>query len=56
MIEYNPAPPFRSGSPSTAPADLVQGVIHAREGVQRERRTIATRVAARLDEIARPEV
>jgi cyclohexyl-isocyanide hydratase len=49
MIEYNPAPPYRSGSPSTASADLVQRVIDARQHVQAERRAIAARVAARLD-------
>jgi cyclohexyl-isocyanide hydratase len=49
MVEYNPAPPFRSGSPATAPADLVERVTHARQPVQSERKAIATRAAARFD-------
>ena len=49
MIEYNPAPPFRGGSPHTATADLVQRVVRTRQRVQSERRTIAERAAARLD-------
>ena len=48
MVEYNPAPPFYAGSPGTAPAGLVQGVVRARAAVQSERRTIAERAAARL--------
>ena len=47
MIEYNPAPPFRSGSRKTAPRDLVEHVGTARQGVQSERRAIAERAAAR---------
>jgi cyclohexyl-isocyanide hydratase len=46
MMEYDPAPPFQGGSPNTAPAELVQNVIRARQRVQSERRTIAERVAA----------
>jgi cyclohexyl-isocyanide hydratase len=49
MIEYNPAPPFRSGSPNTAPADVVAAVMRTRQQIQSERRAIAERVAARLD-------
>ncbi|HYU35066.1 MAG TPA: DJ-1/PfpI family protein [Thermoanaerobaculia bacterium] len=48
-IEYNPAPPFRSGSRDTAPADLVERVIQTRQHIQSERRAIAERAAARLD-------
>jgi cyclohexyl-isocyanide hydratase len=48
MVEYDPAPPFRSGSPKTAASALVQRVTQARERVQRERQTIARRVADRL--------
>ena len=47
-IEYNPAPPFQSGSPRTAPADLRDRVIGSRATVQAERRAIAERAAARL--------
>jgi cyclohexyl-isocyanide hydratase len=48
MIEYDPAPPFTSGSPKSAPTDVVQRVIHTRQRVQGERRAIAERVVARL--------
>jgi len=48
MIEYNPAPPFLSGSPNTAPPDVVQRVVDGRTHVQQERRAIAERAAARL--------
>ena len=47
-IEYNPAPPFQSGSPHTAPADLRDQVIRSRATVQAERRAIAERAAARF--------
>jgi cyclohexyl-isocyanide hydratase len=49
MIEYNPDPPFQSGSPSTAPADLVEAVREARRKVQAERRAIAERVARQAE-------
>jgi cyclohexyl-isocyanide hydratase len=52
MLEYDPAPPFRAGSPRTAPADLLQNVRHARRGVQDARRVIAERAAARLLEVS----
>jgi cyclohexyl-isocyanide hydratase len=47
-IEYDPAPPFRSGSPRTAPAAVVESVTRARRRRQAERRVIAERAAARL--------
>ena len=47
MIEYNPAPPFQSGSPRTAPADVVTRVAVGRRKVQDERRSIAERAAAK---------
>jgi cyclohexyl-isocyanide hydratase len=47
-IEYNPEPPFHSGSPNTAPADLVERVIETRQRVQAERRALAERAAGRL--------
>ena len=53
MLEYSPAPPFSSGSPKTAPADVVHGVIAARQAAQSGRRAIAERAAARLDLAAR---
>jgi cyclohexyl-isocyanide hydratase len=49
MIEYDPVPPFSAGSPSAAPADLVQSVVRTRQRIQSERRIIAERAAARLD-------
>ena len=51
MIEYNPAPTFQSGSPRTAPADVVTRVAGGRQKVQDERRSIAERAAARLSEV-----
>ena len=48
MLEYSPAPPFNSGSPKTAPADIVREMIAARRDVQSRRRAIAERAAARL--------
>ncbi len=47
-IEYDPAPPFRSGSPRTAPPAVVERVTRARGQRQEERRAIAERAAARL--------
>jgi cyclohexyl-isocyanide hydratase len=49
MTEYDPAPPYRSGSPSVAPADLVERVIRKRQRIQSDRRVIAERATARLD-------
>jgi cyclohexyl-isocyanide hydratase len=50
MIEYNPAPPFDSGSPSTADPDLVRRVVWARQRLQSDRRMIAERAAARFND------
>lgn len=47
-IEYDPALPFRSGSPRTAPAAVLESVTRARGQIQAERRAIAERAAARL--------
>jgi cyclohexyl-isocyanide hydratase len=47
-LEYAPAPPFASGSPRTAPADVRERVIRSRRESQAERRAIAERAAARL--------
>jgi cyclohexyl-isocyanide hydratase len=41
QMEYNPAPPFRSGSPSTAPQDVIETVRLAAEPLQQERSTVA---------------
>ena len=48
-IEYNPQPPFQSGSPQTAPADVVERLTRLRQPMQSNRRSIAERAAARLD-------
>jgi cyclohexyl-isocyanide hydratase len=48
MLEYDPMPPARSGSPATAGQAVVASVRSSREPVQRERRAIAERAAARL--------
>lgn len=47
-IEYDPAPPFQSGSPRTAPPAVLERVTRARGQSQAERRAIAERAAARL--------
>ena len=49
-IEYNPQPPFQSGSPQSAPADVVQRMAQARQPMQSNRRIIAERAAARLNQ------
>jgi cyclohexyl-isocyanide hydratase len=36
-LEYSPAPPFQSGSPATAPKDVVETVRRAAESSQQER-------------------
>jgi cyclohexyl-isocyanide hydratase len=47
-LEYNPAPPFNSGSPDTAPADVL-AALKQRIAPSRQRRYEAVqRAAARL--------
>lgn len=48
VMEYNPAPPFASGSPDTAPAALTDAVRAAAQANRERRRAIAERAAARL--------
>jgi cyclohexyl-isocyanide hydratase len=36
-LEYSPAPPFHSGSPDTAPKDVVETVRRAAQSRQQER-------------------
>lgn len=51
-LEYNPAPPFGSGSPDTAPSDVL-ALINERIAPSRSRRSQAIeRAAARLNEPA----
>jgi cyclohexyl-isocyanide hydratase len=51
-MEYNPDPPFQSGSPATAPKDVVDTVRRGAEQFQRERLEVCRRVAARLRDAA----
>ena len=37
MMEYNPSPPFDSGSPKTAEKEIVDKVVAARKDIQKER-------------------
>jgi cyclohexyl-isocyanide hydratase len=48
MMEYNPAPPFTSGSPASADAALVEDVRATARSNHEQRRQIAERTAARL--------
>ena len=48
LLEYDPKPPFNSGSPDSAPRNVVQGVAAARDRIQTERLAIAKRAAANL--------
>jgi cyclohexyl-isocyanide hydratase len=45
MIEYDPSPPFDSGSPSSADESLVRAVRDAAEPRQRERAALVARAA-----------
>jgi cyclohexyl-isocyanide hydratase len=47
-IEYDPAPPFDSGSPRAAPADVRAAVTQASERMLAERRALVERAALRL--------
>lgn len=47
-IEYNPAPPFNSGSPDTAPAEVLASVKQRIEPLQAYRLDAVERAAARL--------
>jgi cyclohexyl-isocyanide hydratase len=47
-IEYDPAPPFDSGSPRTAPADIRAAVTRASAHTLAERRTLAEHASRRL--------
>lgn len=39
MIEYNPKPPFKSGSPKLAPPEIVEKIKSQRKEIQEKRRT-----------------
>ncbi len=48
MMEYNPVPPFNSGSPKTADKEIVDRVTASREQIQKERgELIKTMIAAK---------
>jgi cyclohexyl-isocyanide hydratase len=49
-LEYAPEPPFHSGTPATAPPDVLASAREALRGVTEERLAIARRVAGRLAE------
>jgi cyclohexyl-isocyanide hydratase len=48
MIEYNPQPPFNSGSPDSADPETVQAIIANRTTVQQEREALARQIARRF--------
>lgn len=48
-IEYNPQPPFNSGSPTTADSALVQSIMDARAAGQQQRRERAERAALNMN-------
>lgn len=47
-LEYNPKPPFTSGSPKTAPAEVLESTQNKMEAARLRRVEIANRVAERL--------
>ena len=47
-MEYSPEPPFRSGSPETAPAEILQALLQKNAERQEERTKSVTRAAAKL--------
>lgn len=46
ILEYDPHPPFTSGSPKSADAKLVEEVSQERASIQQQRRQIVERIAA----------
>jgi len=48
MIEYDPAPPFAGGSPSSASTETISAVKALTDGFQANREAVSTRVAAAL--------
>ncbi len=47
QMEYDPRPPFASGSPGTAPAEITAAAREAGAPLQRERQALCERIAAR---------
>lgn len=50
-MEYNPQPPFDSGSPQTAPAAVLASVTASSQNSQQIRRNIIQRVVAQRQSI-----
>jgi cyclohexyl-isocyanide hydratase len=48
MMEYDPAPPFHSGSPKTAAPDLTQRIRESRREIQSERRRLLSEAIRKL--------
>ena len=48
QMEYRPEPPFQSGSPTTAPKEIVETVRRAAERLRQERLRICEQAARRL--------
>ncbi|TGK07716.1 DJ-1/PfpI family protein [Leptospira semungkisensis] len=48
ILEYNPAPPFSAGHPSTAPAEVLEETITSRKKAQDLRKEIAGRAIQNL--------
>ena len=48
MIEYNPAPPFNSGSPETADKEIVHRVINDRKEIQKEREQLIMKLIGQV--------
>ena len=51
-LEYNPAPPFQSGSPDTAPAEVLARIKERIAPFQARRKEMVERAATRLNESA----
>lgn len=49
-MEYSPEPPFASGSPETAPAEVLQALLQKNAPRQSERTAAVNRAAAKLNE------
>ena len=47
-LQYAPEPPFNSGKPETAPAEILEKARHAVKAVTEQRESTARRVAGRL--------
>ena len=47
-MEYNPAPPFNSGSPETAPPDVLNGILKAMGPMQEARKAQVAEAARHL--------